>query len=108
MRLVIAVIHTKDADPCVEALNNGGFACTRLASFGGFLDRDNVTLLIGVEEDHVDEVIELIRSRAKPRNERLEAAPLLAPIGAMATPLVDVEVGGATIFVIDVERFVKL
>ena len=108
MRLIVAIVHTKDADPCVEALTNGGFACTRLASFGGFLDRDNVTLLIGVEEAHVEEVIEVIRGQAKPRNELLQTARPLAPIGAMAAPLVDVEVGGATIFVLDVERFVKL
>ena len=49
MKLIIAILHAKDAEACVTALNDAGFACTRLGSFGGFLERDNVTLLIGVE-----------------------------------------------------------
>jgi uncharacterized protein YaaQ len=105
VRLVLAVLHNKDADSCVTALNDAGFACTRLGSSGGFLDRENATLLIGVEATQVDKVIELIRGRAKRRNERLQAP---AAAGPAAPPPVDVEVGGATVFVLVVDRFERL
>ena len=104
MRLVLAIVHTKDANGCVIALNDAGFACTRLGSSGGFLDRENVTLLIGVEAAQVDTVIDLIRSRAKRRNERFQAAAAAGP----APHPVDVEVGGATVFVLAIDRFERL
>ena len=108
MRLVVAILHSKDADSCVTALNNAGFACTRLGSSGGFLNRENATLLIGVEATQVDKVVELIRGRAKRRNERLDPAAPAASTGTAAPPLVDVEVGGATVFVLAIDRFERL
>ena len=109
MRLVLAIVHSKDANGCVIALNDAGFACTRLGSSGGFLDRENVTLLIGVEAAQVDTVIDLIRSRAKRRNERFQAAAAAAPAPSTAAPHpVDVEVGGATVFVLAIDRFERL
>ena len=109
MRLILAILHSKDADSCVTVLNDAGFACTRLGTSGGFLDRENSTLLIGVEASQVDRVIELIRGRAKRRNERLPAAAAAArAAGAAPPPPVDVEVGGATIFVLAIDRFERL
>ncbi len=105
MKLVVVVIHAKDADPCVAALIDSGFLCTRLASFGGFLDRDNVTLLVGVDAAQVDEVLEIVGSHAKRRSEALAGRP--SSPGA-AVPVLDVEVGGATIFVLTIDRFEKL
>lgn len=109
MKLVVAIVQTKDADACTTALTSAGHVCTRFSSFGGFLDKDNVTLLIGVDDVHVDTVIEILRSKAKRRSEMLETAtPVPAPIGVVLPPPLDVEVGGATLFVVDVNRFEKL
>jgi uncharacterized protein YaaQ len=105
MKLVIAVVRTEDADSCVTALIEAGFLCTRLASFGGFLDRDNVTLLIGVDTAQVDEVLEIVRRRARGRSEALLPEPVA--LGQPVPPM-DVEVGRATVFVIPVDRFEKL
>ena len=109
MRLIIAILHAKDAEACVSALNDAGFACTRLGSFGGFLDRDNVTLLIGVEVAQVDAVVGILRSRAQRRHERLHPAVTPVPAGGSPAALpVDVEVGGATLFVLQIDRFERL
>ena len=109
MKLVIAVVQSKDADACTTALTSAGHVCTRFASFGGFLDKDNVTLMIGVDDAQVDSLIEILRSKAKRRSEMLEAAaPVPAPMGVVLPPPLDVEVGGATLFVIDVARFEKI
>lgn len=109
MKLVIAIVQTKDADGCIDGLTNAGFVCTRFASFGGFLDKDNVTLLVGVADEQVDEVLEVLRMHAKRRAELLEAAaPVPGPIGVVVPPPVEVEVGGATVFVVDAEKFERL
>jgi uncharacterized protein YaaQ len=109
VKLVIAVVQTKDADACTSALTSAGHVCTRFATFGGFLDKDNVTLMIGVDEAEVDTVVGILRTKAKTRSEILEsAAPVPAPLGVVMPPPLDVEVGGATLFVIDVDRFEKL
>jgi len=108
MRLVVAVVHTKDADSCVASLNDAGFPCTRLDSFGGFLERENVTLLVGVEAAQVDRVVDLLRARAKGRHERLTPGSATPRDGEPAPPPLDVEIGGATVFVLTVDRFEKL
>lgn len=109
MKMVMAIVQAKDADACSGALTNAGFSCTRFSTFGGFLDRDNVTLMVGVDVSQVDEVIGILRSRARRRNEVIETSvPIPAPMGPVLAPPVDVEVGGATVFVLDVDRFEKL
>ena len=109
MKLVIAVVQSKDADACTAALTSAGHVCTRFASFGGFLDKDNVTLMMGVDDGQVDTVIEILRSKAKQRSEIVESGvPVPAPMGVMLPPPIDVEISGATLFVVDVARFEKL
>ncbi|HEY6379189.1 MAG TPA: cyclic-di-AMP receptor [Candidatus Dormibacteraeota bacterium] len=108
MKLVVAMVNGDDARACCDALTGAGFAVTRLASAGGFLGRGNATLLIGIDAARVDEVIEVLRRQARGRVEEMatpvaaEAVDLFVPYG------VEVQVGGATVFVIDVERFERL
>jgi len=61
MKLVIAIVRDVDAGPVTEQLINHGHRVTRVASTGGFLRRGNVTLLVGVEEQHVQSVIDVFR-----------------------------------------------
>ena len=79
---------------------------TKLASTGGFLRSGNVTLIVGTEEENVEKVIEIIKSKCKSRTELL--APVSVSMGIPSGWPVEVEVGGATIFVLDVDRFEKI
>ena len=108
MKLVFAIVHPKDADSCVSGLTSAGFVCTRYSSFGGFLEKDNVTLLTCVDDGLVDNVIEVLRRRGHRRHEQLTAAVSGGDVASVFGAAVDVEVGGATVFVIDAERFEKL
>ena len=109
MKLVIAVLHTEDADPCTSALMDSGYQCTRIASFGGFLDRGNATLLVGVDDVEVDTVLEILRSNALRRSEALdEPPPVPTSLGVVRPPRTEVETGGATVFVLSAERVEKL
>lgn len=106
MKLVIAVVQDKDAGRLVEELVDRGHRATKLASTGGFLKEGNTTLLVGAEEGQVDEVIAIIKKVCKPREQMV--TPLAPAGGVLETYVpfpVEVMVGGATIFVLSVERY---
>jgi len=109
VKMVVAVMHSDDAGDCTDALADRGIAATRLDSHGGFLQKGNVTLLCGVAEHQVEVVMEVLRERSKGRTEMLNPVPPMVEPGDMFVPYpVEVEVGGAIVFVLDVERFEKL
>ena len=109
MKLVVAIVQGEDAAQTVEALNGAGLHVTRLASSGGFLQQGNATLLIGAEDDRVDQVVALVRSTCRSRNRYLTPMPPMVEPGEVFMPFpVEVQVGGATIFVLDVERFERV
>jgi uncharacterized protein YaaQ len=109
VKLVVAIVHSDDAGPCTSALTDAGFEVTRLNTSGGFLQRGNATLLVGVGDEHVDEVIDILREKARDRSEYLNPIPPMAEPAEFFVPFpVEVQVGGAIVFVLDVERFERL
>ncbi len=104
MKLIMAVVNGDDSSKVIRALVKKGFSATKLATTGGFLMAKNTTFLIGVEDEKVDEVIEIISTNSKKRKQPM---PLNTNYGVGVMP-VEVTVGGATIFVTDVERFEKV
>ncbi len=109
MKLVMAIIHDEDAHRLIEALNEKGFSVTKLASTGGFLRAGNTTVFVGVEKDRVQLVMDVIEKECKSRKQMTAANTphMNAAEGYIPYPI-EVTVGGATIFVVDVEQFKKL
>lgn len=107
-KLVIAIVNHDDANPVTQSLSRAGFSSTRLATTGGFLRAGNVTLLVGVTEDKVDAVIDIIRTHAHSRRQVVPAAVADLTPGFFPAMPVEVTVGGATVFVVDVDRFERL
>jgi uncharacterized protein YaaQ len=66
MKLVIAIVRDIDAGAAIEELVSHEYRVTRVASTGGFLRRGNVTLLIGIEDEHVPAVIDILRDTCRP------------------------------------------
>ena len=109
MKLVLAIVQDDDALDLIEELNDKGFRVTKLATTGGFLKSGNTTLMIGVEIDKVDIVINIIEEVSKRRKQVVSTQPGLSGESGMYMPFpLEVEVGGATVFVIDVDKFVKI
>jgi uncharacterized protein YaaQ len=109
MKLVVAIVQGEDAGQTVEALNAAGLSVTRLASSGGFLQQGNATLLVGAEDDRVEQVVSLVRANCRERNRYLTPMPPMVEPGEVLLPFpVEVRVGGATVFVLDVEHFERL
>ena len=106
MKMIMAIVSNDDSSRVSSKLTNSGFSVTRLATTGGFLMSGNTTLLIGVADEKVDEAISIISDNSK---KRTRMVPSSASYGAgMYTAFpVEVTVGGATIFVMNVERFEK-
>jgi uncharacterized protein YaaQ len=109
MKLVYAIIHDEDGHKVMDELNKNGFSVTKLCSSGGFLKAGNTTLLVGVEEDKVDRVIGIVEKKSKSRKQVINSSMSPNGLGGMFMPYpVEVVVGGATIFVVNVERFEKV
>ena len=107
MKLIIAIINRDDANGVTQNLTRSGFSSTSLSTTGGFLLAGNVTLLIGVKDDQVQRAIDLIREHSHSRRQMVPAITEMS-YGFMPVMPVEVTVGGATIFVVDVERFERV
>ncbi|TMD05057.1 MAG: hypothetical protein E6J02_11820 [Chloroflexi bacterium] len=109
MKLIIAVVQGEDSQQTIQALSNAGYSVTKLASSGGFLQQGNATLMIGVEDDRVEAAVTIIRENSRERSRFMTPLPPLVEPGELFMPYpVEVQVGGATIFVVKVESFEKL
>jgi len=100
-RLMTAMIQQQDFENASSALTKLGFTVAHLPSSGGFLSSNNVTLLIGLPKGREEAAVRALRSSCKKRVEYL-ASPLPDAANLMSTPT-PITVGGATIFVFEVE-----
>ena len=111
MKLIVAIVQDEDASRLVNNLMSDGFGVTKLATTGGFLRAGNTTLLIGVDDDKLHAAMELIEHVCKSRKQVTTAPSAMGSMGGMpgvASYPVEVTVGGATVFVLSVDQFVKL
>lgn len=109
MKLVVAIVHHEDAGPLVELLLEREFRATRLHSSGGFLKQSNATILVGVDDDQVDQVVGIVRETCISRTQVVNPMPPIMEPGEFFMPYpVEVELGGATVFVLPVDRFERL
>lgn len=110
MKMIITVVQGKDAGTLTDKLVAKRYAITRINTSGGFLRESNATFLIGVEDDRVEDVVEIIRSVCKTRTRYLNPLPPMSEPGGeiyMPNP-VEVQVGGATIFILTVDKYLRL
>lgn len=110
MKLIMAIVQAVDARALMDALMAEGYRATKISSTGGFLVRGNVTLLVGADDEKVDTVLAILRQHCHSRREFVSP---VVPISDSATARgwtqpVQVEVGGTTVFVLDVERFERI
>lgn len=109
MKLIIAVIQDDYTDELVDAITEVGFGVTKLATTGGFLKAGNTTLMIGVNKEDVDKVTSIIKEICKRRKQIVTTpSPVTGSTGIYVPYTVEVEVGGATVFVVDVDEFIKI
>ena len=109
MKLIIAIVQDEDASRLVSQLMNDGFGVTKLATTGGFLRAGNTTLLVGVDDDKFDAAMSVIERVWKSRKQIATQPASMAGVSGVYSPYpIEVTVGGATVFVLTVDQFIKL
>lgn len=112
LKLLTIILDIQDADRLLHELSDAGWSATKVASSGGFLRRNSATIMVGVPAPDVDGVLDSIRRLCAARVEQVNVhPPTLLPILTGARHqgrTVDVHVGGAVVFVTDVERFERI
>lgn len=109
MKLIYAIVHDEDSSRLVVELNKNGFRVTKLNSSGGFLRSGNTTLMLVVDEEQLPQVLETIRTHSSARKAAINTNVTPSSIAGAYIPYpVEVTIGGATVFVLNVEYFEKM
>ncbi len=106
MKLILAIVNNDDSPVVANNLTANGFAVTKLATTGGFLKAGNTTFIVGTDDEKVPDVISIIETHSKRRTQVVPTSIGEGTAMFESAPL-EVSVGGATIFVLDVEQFKK-
>ncbi len=107
MKLIVAIIQDEDVAQVVECLNEAKVQVTKLATKGGFLSSKNTTLLAGVDSERVKETVEIIERNSKIRMQKTSVPSTYGSMNGLMMNPIDINVGGGTVFVLDVEQFYK-
>jgi uncharacterized protein YaaQ len=109
MKLVLSIVHSDDASGLIDSLTKKNFRATRINTAGGFLKESNATILLGVEDEQVDEVLQTIQQNCQTRTQYINPLPPVMEPGEFYMPYpVEVQIGGATVFVLEIDAFVRL
>ena len=109
IKLVLAIVQEKDSARLIDALTEDCTQATILASTGGFLREGNATILTGVEDRQVDQVVATIQRVCQRREQLVSPMPaVIEPVDSYVTYPVKVEVGGAIVFVLSIERMERI
>jgi uncharacterized protein YaaQ len=110
MKMITAIINSKDINRVCQALTDAHFEFTKLSTTGGFLKIGNTTLLMGIEDEKLDDAIAIIRKNSAKRVEKIPAIPPSPDMpAALHNPYpAEVAVGGAIVFVTEVTYFERM
>ena len=108
MKLVLAIVQSDDARSLLDRLMQRGYGATVISTTGGFLREGNATIILGVDDERLEEALSLSREGSHTRKQYVNPLPPVMEPGELHIPIpVEVAVGGATVFVFTVERFEK-
>lgn len=107
MKMILAIINQDDANMVTNGLMHEGYSVTKLSTTGGFLRAGNMTILVGVDDDKVKDVIDIIKKHSHSRRQVIPTTSELG-MGFYPSMPVEVTVGGATVFVLNVDHFERV
>jgi uncharacterized protein YaaQ len=106
MKLIVAVVQDQDSNRLSKALMDHNFRTTKLATTGGFLRSGNTTFLIGTEDFRVEKALGIIKDNCRSRDQLVSTmSPMGGNVDSYVPKPIEVEVGGATVFVLPVDQF---
>src|SRR6056297_2252993 len=108
-KMVVAIVHDHDAHDLMDNLSSEGYIATKMASTGGFLREGNTTFIIGTDKNHIKDVLNIISDNCKSRERTIAPmSPVANSLAGYYTFPMDIKIGGATVFILDVEQFIKM
>jgi uncharacterized protein YaaQ len=108
MKLLMTIVSSDDSRDVLNRLTKAGLRATVISTTGGFLREGNTTILLGVEDDRVSQVVDVIRQSCRRRTQWVSPLPTLEGPGLDMTEPIEVSVGGAVVFVLNVEEFLQV
>ena len=108
MKLILAIVNNEDSAIVSSALTNEGYSITKLSTTGGFLMVGNTTLLIGADDDKVEQIKQIISKYSSTRSQAVSTNASFGNGIGLGEPSVNVSISGATVFVLNVDSFEKL
>ncbi len=107
MKLIISIVQSDDADGLLEALIQKGHRATKISTTGGFLQQGNATIFVGTSEQQVPGVLALIQENCHARTQLINPLPFMLAQEPLMVEPVEVPIGGATVFIVNVEQFYR-
>jgi uncharacterized protein YaaQ len=108
MKLIMAIVSSDDSRDALDRLTKAGFRATVISTTGGFLREGNTTIFLGTEDQRVLQATEVLRQSCRRRTQWVSPLPTLEGPGLEMSEPIEVSVGGAVIFVMNVEQFVQV
>lgn len=108
-KMILAIVREDDYSDVISELNKKGFYATVLHSSGGFLKRQSVTIMVGLNHEELDKALEILKKHGERTVTQYE--PICSSGGGMqpitSTVPMQVRYGGVVLFVIDVEQYAR-
>lgn len=106
MKIILAIVQDKDSNRLSSEFMKNNVRVTKLSTTGGFLRAGNTTFIVGIEDERIDEVLEIIKETCRSREQYITSPLSLdMPMDVHSAHPIEVKVGGATVFVLPVEGF---
>lgn len=108
MKLIMAIVGSDDSREVLERLTKAGFRATVISTTGGFLREGNTTIFLGTEDSRVAQAVEVLRQVCRRRTQWVSPLPTLEGPGLEMAEPIEISVGGAVVFVMNVEQSVQI
>lgn len=108
MKLILVIVQEKDSLLLSNIFNRENIRATKLSTTGGFLKSGNTTFIVGIQEERVEEVLNLIKKSCQSSHQYVSNPPTMnLGLESYLPHPVEIEVSGATVFVLPVDQFVQ-
>jgi uncharacterized protein YaaQ len=108
MKLIMAIVSSDDSREVLNRMTKAGFRATVISTTGGFLREGNTTMFLGTDDQKVAQALDILRQACRRRTQWVSPLPTLEGPGLEMSEPIEVSVGGATAFVMNVEQFVQV
>lgn len=109
MKLLVVVVQDEDANGLIDGLMQERFRATRLSATGGFLRETSAVILLAVPEERIEAALAVIERNCKTRLKRIRpTSPLIDDNSVFEPSPIEIQVGGAHVIQLDIERVVRL